>query len=188
MKKAFFSIFFLCNSLISHAQLYKPFHASPAFTDSLTRIVADFSNNFYNIQGKELIPQEGIEVYQSKISLPGALHCVIYRFHSQLDTSASWQAIMYEGNNYDEAMKIYKNSYLQLTKSKMKWNDGKAASFVGGLEIPDENVRFSNTLLQLNITDFFYRNFYAEIEITSDYNGWEVHVNLHAKKEDKDKY
>ena len=188
MKKALLSIFFLSMVVYCQAQIPKPFHPSAVFIDSLTRIVIDFSTNFYRVQGEELAPQEGMEVYQSKVGLPGATHCVIYRFHSQLDTTASWQAVMYEGENYEDALKIYKNIYQQLTKSKMKWYDNRLAAFKGQMEEPDENLRFTNTWLQLNVPDFLYKDFYAEIEITNSYNGWEVHLNLHAKKDDKNKY
>jgi hypothetical protein len=188
MKKTFLLMVCICAILFTHAQFYKSFLPSPAFNDSLTKVVFDFRNNFKQIQGKELVPQPGMEVYQSQISLPGASHCAIYRFHSQTDTTASWQAVMYEGDDYEEAVKIYKNTYRLVNKSRIKWIDRSIASFIGEMETPDENVRFANSLLQLNVSDPRYKNFYAEIEITSGYSGWEVHLNLHAKKDDKDEY
>ena len=130
------------------------------------------------------MPQAGMEVYQSQVSLPGAAHCAIYRFHSKIDTTASWQAIMYDGDNYDEAVKAYKNTYRMVNKSRIKWIDKSIASFVGEMEKPAENIAFATTQLQLNVSDPRYKNFFAEIEMTSGYNGWEVHLNLHAKKDD----
>jgi hypothetical protein len=188
MKKALLSIFFVSIALYSNAQLKKPFQPSDIFNDSLSAVVVDFRNNFYMVQSTELIPQEGMEVYRSAISLPGASHCVVYRFHSQLDTAASWQAVMYDGESFEEALKTYKNTYQQLTKSKIKWYDNRLASFKGVMEEPDENLRFTNTWLQLDVPDFLYKNFYAEIEMTNSYSGWEVHLNLQTKKNDKDKY
>ncbi len=188
MKKTILLIFFIPALLYGQAQVHKPFQPSAVFNDSLTSIVIDFRNNFYQVQGEELMPQEGMEVYQSAISLPGATHCVIYRFHSTIDTTASWQAILYQGESYADALKIYRNTYTQLTKSKMKWSDNRLTAFKGDMEEPDENIRFTNTLLQLNVPDFLYRHFYAAIEITNSYNGWEVHLNLHNKKDDKDRY
>ena len=182
------SIFFISVLLYSHAQVHKPFQPSAVFNDSLTRVVIDFRNNFYRVQGEELTPQEGREVYQSAISLPGATHCFIYRFHSAIDTTASWQAILYEGESYEDALKIYRDTYHQLTKSKMKWYDNRLAAFKGDMEEPDENLRFTNTLLQLNVPDFLYRHFYGAIEITNSYKGWEVHLNLQDKKDDTDRY
>ena len=188
MKKFTLSVLCAATFLISHAQFYKSFQPSPAFSDSLTRIVFDFRNDYKLIQGKELVPQQSMEVFQSKVGLPGAAHCAIYRFHSKLDTTASWQAIMYDGGNYEEAVKVYKNTYRLVQKSRIKWIDKSIASFIGEMEKPDENVSFATSLLQLNVTDPRYRNFYANIELTSSYNGWEVHLNLNAKKDDKAEY
>ncbi len=168
----------------TQAQFYKSLLPSPEFNDSLTKVVIDFRNNFKKIQGKELTQQVGMEVYQSKISLPGAAHCAIYRYHSKIDTTASWQAIMYNGNDYEEAVKVYKNTCRLVNKSRIKWIDRSTASFTGNMEKPDANVPFANTMLQLNVSDPRYKNFYAEIEMASGGNGWEVHLNLHAKKDD----
>ncbi len=184
MKKCTLTI--LCSGILffTQAQFYKSVLPSPQFNDSLTKVVIDFRNNFKKIQGKELTPQVGMEVYQSKVSLPGASHCTIYRFHSKLDTTASWQAIMYDGNDYDEAVKAYKNTCRLVNKSRIKWIDRSIASFTGNMEKNDDNVSFANTLLQLDVSDPRYKNFYAEIEIASGSSGWEVHLNLHAKKND----
>ena len=170
--------------LFAHAQFYKSILPSPQFNDSLTKIVIDFRNNFKKIPGKELTPQIGIEVYQSQIGLPGAVHCVIYRYHSKLDTTASWQAIMYDGDDYEEAIKVYKSTCRLVNKSRIKWIDRSIASFIGNMEKPDGNISFANTMLQLNVSDPRYKNFYAEIEMESGSNGWEVHLNLHNKKDD----
>ena len=105
-----------------------------------------------------------------------------------MDTTASWQAIMYDGDSYDQAVKVYKNTYRLVQKSRIKWVDRSIVSFVGEMEKPDENVSFATSLLQLNVTDPRYRNFYANIELTSSYSGWEVHLNLHSRKDDKAEY
>ncbi len=188
MKKITLTVVCLCVLFITQAQFYKSILPSFEFNDSLTKVVIDFRNNYKKIQGQELTPQIGIEVYQSTISLPGSAHCAIYRYHSNMDTTASWQAIMYDGNNYEEAVKVYKNTYRLVNKSRIKWIDRSIASFIGSMEKADDNVPFANTSLQLNVSDPRYKNFYAEIEMTRGGNGWEVHLNLHDKKEDVAEY
>ena len=181
-------LLFLCALQFTEAQFYKPFKSSDAFSDSLAVIVQDFKKNFSTIEGKQLPSQGEMDVYRSKVTIPGATHCAIYRFHSVEDTTASWQAIMYEGDSYENAVKIYKNTYHQLIKSKMKWVDKSIISFMGNMEVPDDNIRFTVTQLRLNIIDIPYRSFFGEIELTNTYDGWEVHLNLHNKKNDAEKY
>jgi len=181
---------FICiiSLLFTQAQIYKSTQSSTSFNDSLTEIVINFKNGFKLIQGKELAPETGMEVYQSIITLPGTLHCDISRYHSKFDTTASWQGVMYEGDNYEDAVKIYKKTFSLINKSRIKWFDKSIVSFKGQLEKPNENISFSISILQLNVTDAQYKNFVAEIELTSSYSGWEVHLNLHSKKDDTSKY
>ncbi|MBC7887425.1 MAG: hypothetical protein H7Z13_06005 [Ferruginibacter sp.] len=187
-KATTYLLLFLCSFHYSKAQFYKSILPSEAFSDSLSVIVQDFKKNFATIEGMQLPSQGEMDVYRSKATIPGALHCSIYRFHSLQDTTASWQAILYEGDNYEQAVKIYKNTFRQLKKTKMKWVDKSIISFTGELEMPVENVRFAVTSLQLNIIDKPYRSFYGEIELTGSYDGWEVHLNLHNRKKDTEKY
>lgn len=180
-------LLFLSSIQFTHAQFYKSLLPSEAFSDSLSLIVQDFRTNFYTIAGTQLPSQGEMDVYHSKISVPGALHSVIYRFHSVEDTSAGWQAVMYEGDSYENALKIYKNTFRQLKKTKVKGVDNSTVSFVGKLEIPEENIRFTITPLRLSLTDLPYKNFFGEVELTNTYDGWEVHLNMHSKKSDAEK-
>lgn len=189
MKKAISILFFLVIfHLCSQAQFYKSLLPSDAFGDSLTLIVKDFKNNFYPIQGKQY-PSEGmVDIYNSKAAIPGSEHCIIQRYHSVEDTTASWQAIMYDGESYVDAVKIYKNIFHLVKKSKIKWADKRTFSFDGAMEIPDESVRFTSSPLTLKVPDQEYKHFIAAVEITNSYSGWEVHVNLHSRKNDEDQH
>jgi len=126
-----------------------------------------------------------MDVYKSSISLPGAQHCVIYRFHSKTDTTASWQALMYDGENYKEALKAYKNSCKMVDRCRVTLSNGTSASFSGKMEEPDANLRFSSTSYKLNTKETVYEKFYAEVELlNTGIDSWEVHVSLQSKKED----
>ena len=179
MKKTFFLILLFVSSIFtSRAQFYKTYLPSSEFSDSLSKIVKDFKNNFNLIQGKEMIPQPEMNTYQSKTTLPDALHCSIFRYHSIRDTSASWQAIFYDGENYKDAYRIYKDIFNQLKKCKIKIDDKNDNAFIGDFGKPKESVRFTSSSLKLNSNDIIYRNFFADLELTNTYDGWEVQLNL----------
>lgn len=185
--KTFILLLTLITANICKAQFYRSLLPSPGFTDSLNKLVDDFSTNYYNIQGDVVSEQEDVDVYKSKKSLPGALQSSIMRFHSDTDTSASLQLLMYKGDDYKEAEKIYKNTFRLVNKAKLNIKSG-TASFSGVLEEPDESLRFASSSLKINLTDKLYKNFIAEVEIVNDFAGWEVHLNLQSKKDDRDKY
>ena len=179
MKKiVFLIVLFLAARLSSQAQFYKSLLPSNGFSDSLTKIVKDFKNNFHLIQGKEIKPQPEMNVYLSTTTLPGALHCSISRFHSVIDTTASWQAIVYDGENYKDAIKIYRDLYNQLKKTKIKMDDKNILTFIGDFGNPKESLRFTSSSLRLNTNDRIYQDFFADLQLSATYDGWEVQLNL----------
>lgn len=188
MRKTLFAFsFLLVYATSTKAQFYKSFLPFPAFTDSLQKVVSAFSNNYYSIQGNVLSTQEDGDTYESMINVPGAKNSLIYRFHSERDTTASWQAIMYKGEDFKEATKIYKNTFRYVSKAHLNVG-GFTISFAGMMEEPSESLRFTASILKAVSGNNDYKKFVAEVEMINSFTGWEVHLNLHSKKDDMDKY
>ena len=168
MRKNFLLLFaILLVNVHTNAQIYKPGSPATAFSESLGRIVQDFPNNYYGVQGEQLPSQEDMDVFRSAVMLPDAKHCVIYRFHSKEDTAASWQALMYEGDNYNEAVKIYKNTCRLISKSNIKVQGSAAAGFSGKIDPPDASLHFVSSSFKLKFKDTPYDKFYAEVELVN---------------------
>lgn len=183
MKKIFFLLLLSAGTLFGHAQFFKKTSATTgSFADSLSKIVLDFNNNFNHLQGAALPVQPELESYLSTICLPQAVHCIINRYHSVQDKTGSFQAIMYTGESFEDAIKMYKNTFRQIKNTTVKGIENKAIPFNGEMENPDENVRFAVSELRLKTLDKIYRNLSAEIELTNNYEGWEVHLNIYSKK------
>lgn len=179
--------YFIFCAAICNAQLYKSPAASPAFSDALNKIVASFRTNYYSIQGNIINAQEDADVYETHATLPGAVHSFVYRFHSAEDTTASWQAIMYSGDSFKEASKVYKNIFKLVNNSHFAI-DNTVINFTGEMEEPTEDLRFTASPLKAISTNPAYRRFFAEVEMINSFSGWEVHLNLHNKKDDRDKF
>lgn len=188
MRKQFLLLIFLLGSVASsHAQFYKTLLPSAEFSGALEKVVSDFRYNFKHIISDTLSPLGESETYRSSVKLPGSIECLIYKFHSVKDTTASWQAVMYEGDDYKEAVKTYKNTFRLVSKSKIQLIDKSVIGFGGDLQEPTENVRFTVSTLHLNSPDFRYNKFRGEVELLSTFDGWKVHVNLHNAKADGDR-
>ena len=178
--------FILCFSLCN-AQFFKSLTPSNPFADSLTKAVTDFKYDYSHIEGP-ILPEQtqaDLRVFRSNVSLPGASHCVIYRFNSKVDTTSSFQAIMYEGDDYDQALKEYKSVYRLVKNSSIKWVDKSYLNFVGDLEMPKDNVNFATSTLRLEAMDEQYAQFVAQIELTNAGGAYEVHLNLQNKGSDE---
>ncbi len=85
---------------------------------------------------------------------------------------------MYKGDDFKEAGKIYKNVFRLVKKSQIKWIDKTFVGFTGEMEKPAETLRFTVSTLNFTLEDKRYKNFQADVEMISNYSGWEVHLNL----------
>lgn len=172
-----------------NAQIFKSALQSLQFSENLNKVVLDFRNNFYRIQAEALTTEGEKEVYRSSISLPGSVSSVIFRFNSRVDTTASWQATMFEGDTYSDALKAYRNTSRLLNKCRLTLSANNAVGFSGKLNEPSPNLTFASSSFKLNTEDPAYAKFCAEIEmVNTGFDSWEVHLNLHNKKDDSEKY
>ncbi len=172
---------------LSQAQLINKVLPTSQFTSTVARVVESFQNNYGSIQGDALPADDDRDVYQSTIQLPGASRCVIYRFHSVEDTTASWQALLYSGDDFKEASKVYKTSFRQLKQAK--FNDGLSQHSLGGEMVPPtESLRFTTSVLRPAVEQGIYKNFIAEVEMINTMDGWIVQLNLHSRKDDDKRY
>ena len=160
----------------------KTVSADAAFSEALNKVVQDYTSNFIHIQGEKLPADVNAATYKSKVCVPGASGCKVMRYRSEQDKSASWQAALYEGENFNEAVKFYKKVFSQVKKASVKGVATTAAGFDGKLETPDENVGFATSTLRLKTTNKTYKDLVAEVEISGNITGWEVRLNVYTKK------
>ena len=181
------SLTFLMIFNSTQAQLLKKIMPETAFSAALSAVIENYPNNYNRIQGASLPSDDDRDIFVSGIGLPGASLCVIYRFHSKEDTTASWQARLYNGEDYAEAVRIYKSSFKQLKQTRFNAGSTKL-SFDGQMEPPAEELRFSSSILRPSERTNLYKNFTAEIEIVGSATNWSVNLNLFSRKEDTERY
>jgi len=186
-KRLSVSILFLFVAEFSKAQFYTALLPSPDFNNALEKIVSDFRYNFKNIISDTLSTEGEVDTYSSKVQLPGTNDCVITKYHSVRDTSASFVAVAYKGDNYKEAVKAYKNAFRLINKSRMQLIDRSIISFTGELRQPTEEIRFTVSSLHLDVDDIRYKRFTAEVELLANYTDWQVNINLSNKKPDNER-
>jgi len=172
---------------VSQAQLLQKILPASPFSDSLSKVVENYQHNYLDIQGPALQPDEDRDIFASSVGLPGASSCVIYRFHSRQDTTASWQALLYEGGDYKDASKAYKNAIKHLKQTRFQVGMRKI-SFDGEVVAPTEDLRFTTSIFKPTEYTDTYKNFIAEVEMLNSLEGWIVRLNLHSRKQDTERY
>lgn len=155
-----------------------------SFSKAFETVLMDYPNNFHNISGELLISQGEYEHYASTVQLPGALSCVVGRYHSMDDSTASWQAVMFRCEEFPEAEAEYKKLYRQLKASPITVVDGSKFYLQGDLQEASESMDFNITTLVFGTADRRYEDFKVELELLNDIEGWVININMVRRKPD----
>lgn len=158
-----------------------------SFSKAFAEVLLDYPNNFHNISGELILSQGEYEHYASLISLPGSKSCIIGRYHSVADSTASWQAVMYSHEEFEIAAKEYRNIFRQLKASPVTLVDGSKIFLVGEMPELDESLDFTIATFIFPTADMRYRNFKVELEMLYSMHEWVINLNLVRRKKDEEK-
>ena len=171
-------------SLSVHAQFKMDKDPSPAFIKAVETILGDYPYNYRHITG-ELVEATGDwHQYASTVTLPGSESCLIGVYHSALDTTASWQALMFRSETFNKAASAYKRLYQQLKHCRLKMVDGSVYYLDGDYEEATEDLDFITSALKIQTADERFREFHVELELLYKLDEWVVNVNMVSKKKD----
>jgi len=157
---------------------------SQSFHGVIDSVLEDFPYNLRHISGDLVLAQGEFENYASTVELPGAQSCVITRWHSIEDTTASWQAQMYKGEDFSEASKHYGALFQRLKGCYLRLVDGSKFFLAGDWEPAKEEAPFTTSTLRVQTGDERYREVKVEVELVFLVTDWAVNVNVVSKKRD----
>ena len=158
--------------------------ATPSFHGVIDSVLRDFPYNLRHITGELVLAQGEFENYASTVELPGAESCIITRWHSVEDTTASWQAQMYRGEDFSAASKQYQELFRRLKGCYLRLVDGSKFYLAGDWEPAKEEAPFTTSTLRIQTGDERYREVKVEVEMVFLITDWAVNVNIVSKKRD----
>ena len=148
MKRILLVLTASCTILLAEAQLKLTEKTiNPGFVRAVELVLADFPYNYNHITGDLVLAQGEFEQFTSTVMLPGAETCIVGRYHSELDTTASWQALMYSNEEFDKAAEEYKQLYHQLKGCHLKMSDGSVYYLDGRYEEATDALPFVTSAL-----------------------------------------
>jgi hypothetical protein len=154
------------------------------FVSAIDSVLRDFPNNLRHITGELVLAQGEFENYVSMVQLPGSADCIITRWHSTGDTTASWQAKMYSGDDFSAAEKCYRQLYRQLKGCYMRLHDSSLVYLNGEWNPAKEEAAFTSSTLRLGFDDWRYREVQVELELVYLMADWAVRINIVSKPPD----
>ena len=173
-------------SLSVQAQFKMDKDPSPGFVKAMETILSDFPYNYKHITGDLVEATGDWHQYASTVMLPGSESCLVGYYHSELDTTASWQALMFRGETFKQAASAYKRLYQQLKHCRLKMVDGSVFYLDGDYEEATEETDFITSALKIQTADERFREFHVELELLYKLDEWVVNVNMVSKKKDSE--
>lgn len=154
------------------------------FEEVIQAVLTDFPFNLRNIKGELVLAQGEFENYSSMVQLAEAERCTITRYHSADDTTVSWQAKMYNSDEYEKAARQYHELYRKLEHCYLKLVDGSIIYLQGVWEPAREDAPFTTSTLRLTTGDWRYKEVKVELELVYLLADWDVNINILTKKRD----
>jgi len=155
-----------------------------AFPSAIDSVLRDFPYSFRHITGEMVLAQGEFENYASLVVVPESLSCVVTRYHSADDTTASWQARMFSSDDLDEANREYQQLYRQLKTCYVKMVDGSIFYLEGQWEPAKSGASFTTSTLRLMTGDWRYKDVKVELELVYLLADWAVNINIVSKLRD----
>ncbi|MBS1660679.1 MAG: hypothetical protein JST68_06470 [Bacteroidetes bacterium] len=150
----------------------------------INAVLKDIPFNMRNITGELVLAQGEFENYASVVELPGSQSCIVTRYHSADDTTCSWQAKMFTGDDFGQASKVYHELFRKLQGCHMVLVDGSIVYLTGDWEPAKEEAPFTTSTLRLQTGDWRYRDVKVELELVYQLADWAIHINIVTKKRD----
>ena len=156
----------------------------PSIKMDIQKVSRDLYNDFNDIKGDTLRYSSSVITFDSRIIPAGAKDCFILKH--PYPNSYSWQATMFQSDNFDEAVAKYKSYYRQLFGSLITFGDNTSYKLKGEYDTPDEGRTFASTLLTLDEPSANVKSFKIEIGLNYSFPEWTVIILVYEKIADED--
>lgn len=148
----------------------------------IEKVAGDYYQNFNNIKGDTLNETESTIEFTSKVAPAEALSTSITKYKDPY--SYTWQATMFQSEDYESAVEKYKQYYKQLNGCTLTFYDKTSYKLNGPYDTPDEARAFASTILQLDGGNPDLQLFKVEISLTYSLPDWTVKVLIYEKVAD----
>ena len=155
-----------------------------SFPDAIDAVLGDLPNNLRLVTGVLILAEGEVDRYASLVLVPDAENCLVTRYHSRQDTTASWQAKMFSGANFNDASARYQQLYQQLKTCYVRLADGSVYYLQGTWEPAREGMKFTTSRFRLRANDWRYRYVEVELELVYQLADWAVNINIVTKRPD----
>lgn len=174
----------LLAALSTHAQLKFPV-TNNDLRNNLSMVISDFPNQFAAIKGDTISVNPQTIEFASKLDFKEASQnsIVLYKAQKQI---YSWQAVLLNTEDFEEASKKYKWLYNQLKVMTVKLEGGYSFTLSGNWNAPEESKTFSSSIFKLTPNAGNMPKLKIEASMQYEFPEWKVSLLVYEKEREDD--
>ena len=166
--------------LVSYSQLKFPVTNNDLRTN-LSKIISDYPNQFGSLKGDTIAIHPQTIEFSSRLDFKEAPQNSIILYKSQKPVY-SWQGVLVNTEDFDEASKKYKWLYNQLKVMTVKLESGYSFTLSGEYDAPDESKKFSSSIFKLTPNAGNMPKLKIEASMQFEFPEWKVMLVVYERE------
>ena len=168
-------------SVQSHAQFKFPV-TNNELRNNLSKVISDFPNQFSALKSDTISSGPQTIEFATRLDFKEAENNSIVEYKSANNPLYSWQAVLLNTEDFEEASKKYKWLYNQLKVMTVKLEGGYSFTMSGDFDAPDESKKFSSSVFKLTPNASNMPKLKIEASMQFEFPQWKVSLLVYEKE------
>jgi len=168
-------------SVQSHAQFKFPV-TNNELRNNLSKVISDFPNQFSALKSDTISSGPQTIEFATRLDFKEAENNSIVEYKSANNPLYSWQAVLLNTEDFEEASKKYKWLYNQLKVMTVKLEGGYSFTLSGDFDAPDESKKFSSSVFKLTPNASNMPKLKIEASMQFEFPQWKVSLLVYEKE------
>jgi len=164
----------------SHAQLKFPV-TNNELRNNLSRVISDFPSQFSALKGDTISSSPQTIEFATRLDFKEAENNSIIEYKSAHNPIYSWQAVLLNTEDFEEASKKYKWLYNQLKVMTVKLEE-YSFTLSGEYDAPDESKKFSSSIFKLTPNASNLPKLKIEASMQFEFPEWKVSLLVYERE------
>lgn len=169
----------------SHAQIKFPV-TNNELRNNLSKVISDFPKQFATLKSDTLFSDPQTIEFATRLDFKQAENNSIVQYKSATNPIYSWQALLLNTEDFEQASKKYKWLYDQLKVMTVNLEGGYSFTLSGDYDAPDESKKFSSSIFKLTPNASNMPKLKIEASMQFEFPEWKVSLLVYEREREDD--
>jgi hypothetical protein len=148
---------------------------------ALKMVIEDYPNHFSNIKGDSISAYEPAVNYQSKVTIPGSVNCMLTRYNTS--AAYSWQCELFSSADFQEAKTRFSDLFNEVHNTIIKLDGEKPAILNGKYAAPEKEKKQNTIVFHFLPNTGIIQKLHVEMQLQLQGGVWKILVKIYEHEE-----